>query len=155
MELALAIDREFIKHFSHEELARTWMVTLRESIAALVRAHLGEEREQQDWLIAKIRALKNYHPPTDDRPVWQEIQGWMHMLCFHRDQWDGYLKELETLRAQAAAHAEGVRKIQVRMVRLQQALRSLLAVHMGCVPEAGGCDYCRPARALLAETDGR
>lgn len=77
------------------------------SMVTLCVEYAQEQVEAREtWLITKIRALRNYQPPTDDRPVWQEIQGWIHVLCYHRDQWDGYLKELGDLRAHLAAAEE-------------------------------------------------
>lgn len=55
-----------------------------------------------DWIIRKLKTMTEYYTaPTDNRDVVSEIQGWMHVLCFHYEQNRREVKEYDAARKEA------------------------------------------------------
>lgn len=77
--------------------------------APALEAHNAREREAElkdvplaDWIIAKLKTMKDYYePPTDGRDIVHEIYGWMHVLCFHYEQNRREVKEYGAARRTA------------------------------------------------------
>lgn len=51
-------------------------------VEALV-AENARLRDLPEWIIRKLKTMEYYESPTDDRDIRSEIQGWLHVLCFH------------------------------------------------------------------------
>lgn len=131
--------------------ARVWQycgvsVGLAESlvrVAAHYRARLAAVTAERDrlaelpeWVVGKLKTLGEYYdPPTDGRDVVSEIQGWMHVLCFHYVQnrrevkeYDAARREAKTLRADLdAARAEAAR-LRARVAELEALCRNYRAL---------------------------
>lgn len=68
------------------------------------------------WIVGKLKTLGEYYePPTDDRDVVSEIQGWMHVLCFHYVQNRREVKEYDAARRK-------VKELETRLAAAESAL---------------------------------
>jgi hypothetical protein len=63
------------------------------------------------WIIDKLKTMKTYHPPTDERERRNEIRGWLHVLCANRTvlqellpEFDRRGRRVEELEARLAKH---------------------------------------------------
>ncbi len=55
----------------------------------------AERDRLQNWILSKLKTMRHYRAPSDDRPLIQEIQGWMHVLCADYDELKDILPECD------------------------------------------------------------
>lgn len=101
------------------------------ALEARVRELEGERdrlRDLPEWIVRKLKTLGEYYePPTDSRDVKGEIQGWMHVLCFHYVQNRREVKEYDAARRTAKAMTAERDATRAEAERLRGLVREAVA----------------------------
>jgi hypothetical protein len=129
---------------------------------------LEREAEGFCWVLKKIRGMRTYRPPTDDRSAVSDVQGWMHVLEGDRNtlMWlvpeaDRQTREIAALQARLA-QVEGERETFRDGWRAAAAARveaeARVTALEGAVREARqwiatGCDHFENNEAVVAYLD--
>lgn len=89
-----------------------------------VEADNDRLRALPEWVVAKLKTLGDYYePPKDGRDVTGEIQGWMHVLCFHYVQNRREVKEYDAARRTAKQAESDLDAARATIGELVGALR--------------------------------
>ncbi len=109
----------------------SWAGMDKEMLAELAPALLDAAEENArlcrlpEWIIAKLKTMTEYYePPTDGRDITSEIQGWMHVLCFHYEQNRREVKEFDAARRKAKELIDENAKLRVEAVEREKEMDS-------------------------------
>ena len=125
----LSIGSHWIKRATDAEAERQRLA----AELAAVWAERDELRELPEWIVRKLQTMEEYYePPSDGRDIKREIQGWMHVLCFHYEQNRREVKEYDSARRaakQLRAHRDEIEQTRNRLAgELEQARQDLAAL---------------------------
>ena len=81
-----------------------------------------------DWIIEKLKTLGVLYKPDERGDVIGEIQGWMHILCFHYEQNLREVKEYDAARRKAKELEAALKAAQDRNMCLKEENETLKAV---------------------------
>lgn len=105
-----------------------------DAMRSVLRSHeaLCAERDRlrslPEWIIGKLQTMKDYYePPTDGRDARSEIQGWLHVLCFHYEQNRREVKEYDAARRRAKELEAEVAQLRAERDRLAGEVERLRA----------------------------
>lgn len=115
-----------------------------EAVAESFRTENERLNTLPDWLVRKLKTLGEYYEsPTDGRDAVSEIQGWMHVLCFHYLQNRREVKEYDAARRKA-------KELEAENARLEAMLAAIV---LNYSPETTIGTYRATAEVWLNERD--
>ena len=89
---------------------------------------------QLEWIVAKIKTLRDYHTPTDNRDRDGEIKGWLHVLCSSHESLHRWLGEFKETRAEVERLKAEIQDAKDFHKRVVGETCNVYEKHCTCVP---------------------
>jgi hypothetical protein len=105
----------------------------------------------EQWILAKLKTMRHYHPPSDDRPPLQEIQGWMHVLSSARDELKDLLPQVDAQSRRLATLLPLARAVMAAAEPIRRELEPHDAVYAYLIAPSQWAALTTALDALAAE----